>query len=200
MKLEASAKPDAVAPQGQAPDPGRSEIRVLETLGQADLPGAVSWAAASRRTRFRQILPFGLLGILAVAMATVPDTDVNRARWLWGATGLLLLSGFQIVLMPWERLSSMWRHLPAVTFCLGVVMLREIDAEGTTGFGVLLLLPIIWQAVYGRRIDMALAFAQILFALAVRSWCSTDIQFARRCLAPSSCWPWLPLWGWSCGA
>jgi hypothetical protein len=78
MKLEASAKPDAVAPQGQAPDPGRSEIRVLETLGQADLPGAVSWAAASRRTRFRQILPFGLLGILAVAMATVPDTDVNR--------------------------------------------------------------------------------------------------------------------------
>lgn len=167
MKLEASAKPDAVAPQGQAPDPGHSEIRVLETLGQADLPGAVSWAAASRRTRFRQILPFGLLGILAVAMATVPDTDVNRARWLWGATGLLLLSGFQIVLMPWERLSSMWRHLPAVTFCLGVVMLREIDAEGTTGFGVLLLLPIIWQAVYGRRIDMALAFAQILFALAV---------------------------------
>ena len=152
--------------------PGRAAadtggVRSLEVIGPTDLPGAVSWAAASRRSRFRLLVPFILLCLLAVALATVPDTDVDRVAWLWSAAGLLVLSGFQIVLMPWDRLHPLWRHVPAITFCLGIVLLREVDAEGTTGFGVLLLLPIIWQAVYGRRIDLALAFAQMLAALAI---------------------------------
>jgi diguanylate cyclase (GGDEF)-like protein len=142
-------------------------IESLEVVARGDLPGAVSWARASRRSRFRLLVPFILLCLLAVALATVPDTDVDRASWLWAAAGLLVLSGFQIVLMPWHRLHTLWRHAPAVTFCLGVVLLREVDASGSTGFGVLLLLPIIWQAVYGRRIDLALAFAQMLAALAI---------------------------------
>ena len=152
-------------PERTAADTGGH--RSLEVISRGDLPGAVSWAAASRRARFRQIVPFVLLCLLAVALASVPDTDVDRVSWLWSAAGLLILSGIQIVFMPWERLEGLWRHVPAVTFCLGIVVLREVDAEGTTGFGVLLLLPIIWQAVYGRRIDLALAFAQMLAALAI---------------------------------
>lgn len=148
-------------------DTTTGDIRSLEVIARADLPGAVSWAAASRRSRFRLLVPFILLCLLAVALATVPDTDVDRVPWLWSAAGLLVLSGVQIVLLPWDRLHPLWRHAPAVTFCLGVVLLREVDAEGSTGFGVLLLLPIIWQAVYGRRIDLALAFAQMLAALAI---------------------------------
>ena len=70
--------------------PGRAAadtggVRSLEVIGPTDLPGAVSWAAASRRSRFRLLVPFILLCLLAVALATVPDTDVDRVAWLWSA-------------------------------------------------------------------------------------------------------------------
>ena len=55
--------------------PGRAAadtggVRSLEVIGPTDLPGAVSWAAASRRSRFRLLVPFILLCLLAVALAT----------------------------------------------------------------------------------------------------------------------------------
>ena len=162
--MSSSARTSGVAP------PRTSAVIDLQSMGNvngSDLPGALSWAAASRRSRFRQIVPFGLLGILAIVLAIFPATDVHRPTWLWSAGALFIVASLQIVLMPWHRLPAMWKHLPSATFCAGVILLREIDASGTTGFGVLLLLPIIWQAVDGRRIALALAVAQLAAALAI---------------------------------
>lgn len=152
--------------RGYTTEPTHS-VRSLEVVGRADLPGAVSWARTSRRVRLRQLVPFVLLGLLSVSLAVIPETDRDRAVWLWPAGILLITSGFQMVLMPWHRLHSLWRHAPVATFCIGVLLLREIDSQGTTGFGVLLLLPIIWQAIYGSRMDLAIAFAQITAVLVV---------------------------------
>ena len=92
-------------------------------------------------------------GILALAFATValPPSHNESVVLLSMAAGLsvaILAAGF---LVPWSRLPSWTESLPPLAAFAVVALLRHADGGGNSGFGMLVLLPITWLALWGTR-------------------------------------------------
>lgn len=126
---------------------------------------AGDWARVGTRARTQRVMPFVVLCLcsLAVAAAVPHDTDLGL---LGLAATLQISTGLLLVMIPWHRVHAAWVHVPVITFCASVVLLREATGGSATGYGTaLVLLPVIWQSVYGRRIDLAVALATVAGAL-----------------------------------
>lgn len=110
------------------------------------------------RVRAARMVPF----VVAVA-ATYPLTYVGpglsdtHVRTVTCAYGLFALTALLAVLVPWWRYPPVTRLVCVVTFCAAVGLLRDAGGVQSWGFGYLLLLPLVWLAVYGRRIDVVIA-------------------------------------------
>ena len=106
--------------------------------------------------RARRVVPF--LGALALALGLAAVTPGAPTRgWLLAvATIGFLACAATIVILPWERLPGAARFVPVALFCasVGVVRAATISTTGRSGFSVLLLLAVVWQASYGRRVDL----------------------------------------------
>ncbi len=123
----------------------------------------------SRRERARRIVPFlGALGLALLLAAATPGAPARLWLLTAAAAGLLLCAAL-IVVPPWERLPSSARLVPAATFCASVGLLRAatVTPTGRSGFTVLLLLAVVWQASYGRRIDLVATVAMVFTTIAV---------------------------------
>lgn len=134
--------------------------------------------------RATRVVPF--LGALAVALglaAVVPGAPTDM--WLLAvATTGFLACGATIVILPWERLPGSARFLPVALFCasVGVVRAATISTTGRSGFSVLLLLAVVWQASYGRRVDLVVTLGLVFATNAL------PIVFLGPPLYPSSDW------------
>ncbi|WCO65933.1 GGDEF domain-containing protein [Iamia majanohamensis] len=106
--------------------------------------------------RASRVVPF--LGALAVALGLAAFTPGAPTRmWLLAvATTGFLACAATIVILPWERLPGSARFVPVALFCasVGVVRAATISTNGRSGFTVFLLLAVVWQAGYGRRVDL----------------------------------------------
>ena len=141
-------------------------VAPLIAVGTDDSSGPANWAATSRRARAVQLIPFGVLCFCAVPLALMLPATSHRLGWLLGSLVLMALSGLIIVTFPWDRASPWWRHMPSIMFCLAVVMLRQATGGPSPGYGtILLVLPVIWLAVFGRYIDLVLSLVTVAIAL-----------------------------------
>ena len=144
----------------------RKFLTPLNPTMRGFLPPSGDWADEGRRGRATRLTPFVLMCLLAYPMAVfVPEAPAHRMTLALSVV-LVVATGVQTMLVPWERLPPIVRQLPVATMCLSVVMLREATGGVSSGYGtVLLLLPVVWQALYGRRIDLALTIATVALAL-----------------------------------
>lgn len=148
------------------PSPARFEPPrrnpLLVQLGDVGLSRTPeTWVVQARR-----LLPFALLWVVAICLPVALPDSVARPGWL-AASGLLALAtGLSILFSPTSHGYREWRILPVLAICLAVMMLTYGTGGTGRGYGqALLLLPVIWQGLYGRQRDTVLAVVAVGVAL-----------------------------------
>jgi diguanylate cyclase (GGDEF)-like protein len=105
------------------------------------------------RQRARLSLPFAAIATFGVALVPLPGQPIERYDWIFG--GLLVLGVWlAIVLAPWERIPSRWQLVPLAGSLFAVALLRDATGGAGGGLGVLVLLPVVWVALYGDRLQL----------------------------------------------
>jgi diguanylate cyclase (GGDEF)-like protein len=122
---------------------------------------AQAWSAYSR-DRSRLIPLVGYWACLLIVVALAPLAVPVHWAEVAPALGLQALLGIVLAFerrLPREHLLGL-RVVGIVTYLVSVAMLR--DGAGTTaGFGVLVLLPVVWAALCGWRTELAVALAGV---------------------------------------
>jgi hypothetical protein len=85
---------------------------------------------------------------------------------LVGAASLTALIIVASIFVPWERLPAGAQVLPPLAYFLVIGFLRHAEGGATSGYGTLVLLPILWLALYGSRGQLAVALVIMFVMLA----------------------------------
>ncbi|MGV8967297.1 MAG: diguanylate cyclase domain-containing protein [Cellulomonas sp.] len=133
-------------------------------------------------------LPFAAVAVIAVALALVPpafSADTSQLRTASFALAGLLVASAAI---PWQRLPDWSQAAPPLSFFVVVALLRHGGGGAVSGFAALVLLPILWMAIYGGRTELGLAIAGAAVTLVA------PIVVVGGELYPSSGWRASVLW------
>jgi diguanylate cyclase (GGDEF)-like protein len=151
-----------VAPVGDLPLTTVAPLRTNPTAG----PRRPWESASSRTSRQKRVLPFlALLGVSLVIVALPPGEPGRFSGLALAALGFLGIATL-IVVVPWERLPAWPRLGIAALYCADVALVRESTGGARSGFAIMLLLVVVWQAAYGNR-------AQVLISLAMTAVTTT---------------------------
>jgi PAS domain S-box-containing protein len=110
-----------------------------------------------------RVAPF--LGLTLVALIVVPftyggiTTDMLAA---WLITALVAGSAF---LVPWARLPASWQALPPLALYLVAALVRDATGGASSVFTALVLLPVVWLALYGTLAQVLMAAAGCALAI-----------------------------------
>jgi diguanylate cyclase (GGDEF)-like protein len=101
----------------------------------------------------RRTLPFAAIAALGIVLVPLPGEHLEQVDWLCG--GLLALATWvSVVWVPWTRLHPLWRALPLAASLLSVALLRDATGGAAGGIGALVLVPVVWVALYGDRMQL----------------------------------------------
>ena len=64
--------------------------------------------------------------------------------------------------MPWQKMPVYFQAIPPIAYFAVIVLLRHAEGGADSGYGPLVLLPIVWLALYGTRGQLALALVVML--------------------------------------
>ena len=98
-------------------------------------------------------LPYAAIAGLGVALVPLPGGTLERSDWIVGGL-LVLVVWMSIVRAPWERLPPLAQLVPLVGSLVAVALLRDATGGAGGGLGVLVLLPVVWVALYGDRLQL----------------------------------------------
>ena len=114
----------------------------------------------SARVLLTRVAPFVGIGVAGSwASALLPGAFHVEAALL--ALALTIVLTAMVVLVPWNRLPP-WTQTISPLLFLGVVALtRHATGGSSSGLGSLVLLPVIWFALYGTRLQMVLCVASV---------------------------------------
>ncbi|HEY7047298.1 MAG TPA: ATP-binding protein [Jatrophihabitantaceae bacterium] len=101
-----------------------------------------------REGLWRRVWPFVLAGLAARAMLWLPGSDVTDRTAVYVAAGCTLALVAVTVFTPWRRLPVWTQGLVPMAF-LGVIALLREGTGGVGGYSVLVMLPVLWIALYG---------------------------------------------------
>ena len=128
----------------------------LAGIDDLDRPSGFPFKGAGLRTR---VAPFAAIAILAeasLALAPMPDP-------LWAVVvSVVLLAAVAVAFaLPWSRLPGWLRLLVPIIYTVSVLALI-LAAGVTSGVGIVLLVPLIWTALYHRRWESACVLVAIV--------------------------------------
>src|SRR3954447_7945875 len=129
-------------------------------------------AGAARRTP-GWVNPFRRAGLLdrawpfvaatAVAFALLPlnaDEHIDGAEV--GIAGAIVAGiVLSVLIVPWERLPGALTILPPLAYFVVVALLRDATGGGPPGYAALVLLPVLWVALYGDRAELVAVLAGV---------------------------------------
>ena len=130
-------------------------------------PGFVERRSRWRRSQlYSRTLPFGL--IVALGWATLPIATDDIETVPIAIAGLLtIVLTAAVALVPWSRYPPSYALTVPFGSLLIIVLLREAAGGGTSGYGVLVLAPVLWLALYASRRALLLLLACIAVMLIV---------------------------------
>lgn len=113
----------------------------------------------------RRGAPFAGVALVAVVveLATAPSSSSVPFLAAAGATMTVLL--LAALLVPWARLPAWYQALIPLAFFVVVALLRHARGGASSGYPPLLMLPIIWMAVYGNRAHLRVAMVALAATL-----------------------------------
>ena len=117
------------------------------------LPQA-AWSAASESPGARRLAPFAAVALVGFGAAAA-TTDLSMPG-LWIALGFGLAAALMVLLLPWSRLPRWAGAVPALVFLVAVGFLRDGTEGPVAGLSALVLLPVLWLALYGNRLQLAI--------------------------------------------
>jgi diguanylate cyclase (GGDEF)-like protein len=131
-----------------------------ETSAYANRPrdamqGAIVESASpfSREHIAARVLPFGLLTLLAAASIGLPPGPKSIPE---AAVAEALLAGVAAsFLLPWERIPRSFGVLVPLVYTAAAILLDLCEGTTVTGIGIVLLVPVVWTALYHRPWESA---------------------------------------------
>jgi PAS domain S-box-containing protein len=102
----------------------------------------------SHRGLVRRTWPYALAGVVTVIMFAFPTTTVTDHVTLYVAAGLTAALIAAVIFVPWQWLPEWTQAIVPFAF-LGVIALLRESTGGAAGFSVLVILPVLWLALYG---------------------------------------------------
>jgi diguanylate cyclase (GGDEF)-like protein len=133
--------------------------------------------------RFRQLLPFAFAMTVAFAFLALPP-DTHQTTDLFLAFGLTAFVTVVAVVAPWHKLPRICQVLPAMAFLPVIMILREMEGGPGSGYAALLILPVLWLALYSTGEAVAIAVGGVAAALV------TPILLVGNPRYPASEWRW----------
>jgi PAS domain S-box-containing protein len=106
-------------------------------------------APLSSPGRGGRLVLFGAAAVFSLAIAALPPTP-PRTDMGWAAL-LLGVIGLAVWQVPWKRIPAGWQAAPAFAFFGVVGLLRDAGGGLGSGLAPLVLLPVVWLALYHRR-------------------------------------------------
>ena len=136
-----------------------------------------------------RIAPFAGIGIIAVVSALLPPRSSSSDVPLDLVAGVVAFALIAMALLiPWARLADWCQAIAPLGFFVVIVMLRHGAGGATSGFGALVMLPILWMAIYGTRMQLWLAIAGAAVSVLV------PLLVLGAPMYPSSSWRGSVLW------
>ena len=111
-------------------------------------------------TNWRRLWPFAAIAVFGWLLVPLPGQPVNLGLWALSG-GLTALVVAAVVLVPWRRLSAWAQVVPALVYLLAVAALRHATGGSSGGTGSLVLLPVVWMALHGRRDQLVTVIAGV---------------------------------------
>ncbi len=115
----------------------------------------------------RRILAFTPIVLLALVLALLPPHEGHDHQLLIWAMACFAVIGVLGTALPWHRWPVQANVTMVPVFCLGVALLRESEGGIQTGYYPLLLLPVVWQALYGTRSSLLAVVPMVAATIAV---------------------------------
>ncbi len=105
-----------------------------------------------------RVLPFGLPATAGVIIAVATTTAWPHPWMAVAACALTALLALAVLFAPWLRVPRALAALPPLCYILIVVLLREGAGISPPGLAPLLVLPLLWLALYGTRTELLVGF------------------------------------------
>jgi hypothetical protein len=102
----------------------------------------------ARQEQWRRVLPFAFVAVLAVVSLALPPGPTSNAD-AFGSVGLFVLTAF-LLWLPVSRSSGLFSVLVPVTYAFSVLLLILAAGGSNSGIGIVILLPLVWAALYHR--------------------------------------------------
>jgi signal transduction histidine kinase len=127
------------------------------------------------RERLFRALPFAVVAVLGQASAGWPPGPDHLGPF-WLSTALLLATGIPVLVLA-EPPPIAWL-MSALTYTASVAFLMLATGGVTSGFGSLLMIPIVAVALYGRPRDSAIALAVVVATMLAVSFATPHVDSA----------------------
>lgn len=105
-----------------------------------------------------RVAPFGSAAIIALVLVLLPPNASNPSL-LTAAAVLVTVIIAAALLVPWVRIPAWCQAIIPLSFFVVVALLRQAGGGAVSGFAPLVMLPILWLAIYGSRGQFGLGVA-----------------------------------------
>ncbi|MGV8967743.1 MAG: diguanylate cyclase [Cellulomonas sp.] len=110
-------------------------------------------------------LPFVGVAFVAVVVELVTGTSSSNLAMVAAASVTMVVLLIAALAVPWGRLPSWCDTIVPLGFFVVVALLRDARGGATSGYPPLVLLPVIWLAIYGTRAQLRVAIAGLAATL-----------------------------------
>jgi len=127
-----------------------------------------------------RVAPFAIVAILAEASLALPSS--GQSGWAALNSVVLLLATAAGFLLPWPRLPGWMPVLVPLTYTASVLAL-DLAAGLTSGVGIVILIPLVWTALFHRRWESVCVVAAVVAVEVIISLtpaAAPDAVVARR--------------------
>ncbi len=123
-------------------------------------------AGETRKARARAIAPFASLTLVAYPLVAI-DSVPMKTGFVVASLAVTLAVLAAMPMLDWARMPRIVAVGTAYAYIISVMLLREGSGGGESGFGILLLLPVLWVALYGERWEVGAVVVGVALALFV---------------------------------
>ncbi len=97
-----------------------------------------------------RLWPFALTIIVALGLQPFSGTMQYPSQW-WLGVGLVGVAVLAILVTPWRRMPRWVELVPSLILFVAVALLRQSAGGFSSGFALLVLLPMVWFGLFGNR-------------------------------------------------
>ena len=117
-----------------------------------------------REGLFRRTAPFLVAMAVSYAAIRLPAVERNSSRLLAAAVLNVVVIGL-VVVLPWNRLPRTADLLPPLLYMVVIALLRDGLGGAISAYSTLLILPVLWLAMYGNRLQLAVGVVGVAVLL-----------------------------------